>query len=99
MTAVEAVPVFVRLLMAFFAAFFGIGLWSKTRDAAWMLVVLGTIFLFIDSLFATLVMLGLAGYNRPTVYGVPVLEPVLAALPPLFIAAGILVFLVRNRRY
>jgi hypothetical protein len=48
----EAVPVFVRMICAFFAAFPAIALWSKTRDAAWVFMVLGALFLFIDALYA-----------------------------------------------
>lgn len=99
MTEYEAIPVLVRMVCSFLAAFMAIALWSKTRDAAWMLVVLGAVFFFIDSLYATLVLIGLTSYEFLVWQGFPLLKSVLTGLPPLLMAAGFLVFLIHNRRY
>jgi hypothetical protein len=95
----DAVPVFVRMICAFFAAFPAIALWSKTRDAAWVFMVLGALFLFIDALYSTLVMIGLATYELSFVPGIPVLKSALTGLPAILFGVGFLVFLFRNRRY
>ena len=99
MTDLEAIPVIVRMVCSFLAAFPAIALWSRTRDAAWMLVVLGAIFFFIDGLYATLVLIGLASYNLLVWQGFPLLKSVLSGLPSILLAAGFLEFLIQNRRY
>lgn len=95
----ETVPVFVRMICAFFAAFPAIALWSKTRDAAWVFMVLGALFLFIDALYAVLVMIGLTTYQISFFSDIPVLRSTLSGLPAVFFGIGFLVFLIRNRRY
>jgi len=99
MNEIEAVPIFVRMVCSFLAAFPAIALWSRTRDAAWMLVVLGAIFFFVEALYATLVLIGLASYEVLIWNGHPLLESLLSGLPPMLLAAGFLVFIIRNRRY
>jgi hypothetical protein len=95
----EAIPVIVRMVCSFIAAFPAIAIWSRTRDAAWMLVVLGAIFVFIDALYSTLVLIGLSTYELPFLQNLPLLQSILSGLPYLFLALGFLVFLIRNRRY
>jgi hypothetical protein len=95
----EAIPVIVRMVCSFIAAFPAIAIWSRTRDAAWMLVVLGAIFFFIDALYSTLVLIGLSTYELPFLQNLPLLQSILSGLPYLFLALGFLVFLIRNRRY
>lgn len=99
MSDMEAIPVLVRMVFSFFAAFAAIALWSKSRDAAWMLVVLGAIFYFIDAFYATLVIIGITSYSLTFAGDIPLLESILAGLPPFFLTVGFLVFLIRNRRY
>jgi hypothetical protein len=98
MSIQEALPVLVKMVCSFLAAFTAIALWSRTRDAAWTLMVLGAVFLFIESLYSTLVIIGLATYLLPVWTGFP-LESVLAGLPPVLFFAGFLTFLIRDRRY
>jgi hypothetical protein len=87
------------MVCSFIAAFPAIAIWSRTRDAAWMLVVLGAIFFFIDALYSTLVLIGLSTYELPFLQNLPLLQSILSGLPYLFLALGFLVFLIRNRRY
>lgn len=89
----------IRLTAAFIAAFPAIALWSRTRDPAWMLVVLGTLFLFADSLFFALVSLGVASYDRLLPGDLSLVRILMAVLPYFLLAAGFVVFLVRKRRY
>ena len=99
MNDMEVIPVLVKMIFSFFAAFGAIALWSKSRDAAWVLAVLSAIFYFIEALFSTLVILGVATYQLPFMQNIPLLESVLAGLPPFFLSVAFLVFLIRNRRY
>ncbi len=95
----EVMPLFARMFFAFLAAFPAIALWSKARDAAWLFVVLGALFMFVDALYAVLVLVGVASYSLPFAAGIPLLKSVLGALPSVCMALGFVVFLYRVRRY
>lgn len=98
MTDNEIIPILIRLVCSFLAAFPAIALWSKTRDASWMLMVFGALLYFVDSLYSVLVTIGLVTYNLPFAEEFPLLESVLAGVPSLLLATGFLIFLIKNRR-
>ncbi len=99
MSNAEVFPVLIRVVFSFLAAFGAIAAWSKTRDAAWVFMVLGAIFFFVDSLYETLVIVGVVSYSLPVAEGFPLLESVLTGLPPLFLSLGFFAFLIDHRRY
>jgi len=96
---IEAIPILVRLICSFAAAFPAIAIWRKTRNGAWVMVVLGAIFFFIDSLYSTLVLIGVASYSLAFLGDTPVLQLILAGIPHLFMASGFAFFLISHRRY
>lgn len=95
----EVFSIFVRLVCSFGAAFPAIVIWRKTRNGAWVLVILSAIFFFIDALYSTLVMIGIASYKLPFLGDVPILQLILAGIPYLLMAGGFLFFLFSHRRY
>ena len=99
MSITEVVPILVRMGLSFIAAFGAIAVWSKSRDSAWVFMVLGAIFYFVDAMYETLVIIGIATYRLPFGGEFPLLESVLTGLPPFFLAVGFLVFLLHHRRY
>ena len=99
MSETGTIPLFVRLVCSFLAAFPAIAIWSRSRDAEWVLMALGAVLFFVDALYATLVNIGIATYERPWAAGFPLLQSLLTGMPVLFFAAGFMVFLLRNRRY
>lgn len=95
----EVLSILVRLICSFGAAFPAIMIWRKTRNGAWVLVVLSAIFFFVDALYATLVMIGVASYKLAFLGDLPILQLILAAAPHLFMAGGFAFFLFSHRRY
>ena len=87
-----------RLLFSFAASFLALVLWSKTRDAAWMMIVLGTLFLFIDIVFIILELVGLPGYDLVVLLNISVLRYLIPLLPFLFFSIGFIIFLTRARK-
>ena len=91
---------FSRLLLGALAAFLAIMLWSKTRDAAWMLVVLGTIAAYAEIIYSILQLFGLTSGNFLPVGEMPLMSIVLPCLPVVFFITALLVMVVRKyRRY
>jgi len=95
----EALPLFIKLTFSFFAAFSAIALWSRTRNPAWTLMVLSAVMFFIDVLYASLVMLGVASYNYLILSGFPLLRPLLSGIPYLLMTCGFLVYIFSEKRY
>jgi hypothetical protein len=93
----ETVLLVSRLATAALAAFLAILLWSRTRDIAWMLIVIGVIASYADILFGLLAELGLVDESRYSLLGIPLGRIFLSNLPYLFLCAALLVMIARKR--
>lgn len=97
MDAGEILFIVSRLTTGALAAFFAIMLWSKTRDVAWMLIVIGTIAAYVETVYSILDLFGLAG-TRFSVGSVPVAAILLPNLRTGFFIAAFVVMVVRKLR-
>jgi hypothetical protein len=86
-----------RLLTVALAAFLAILLWSRTRDLAWMLIVIGTIASYADIIFDLLARIGLVDEARYAVFGLPLGRIILSNMPYLFLCAALLIMIRRKR--
>lgn len=86
-----------RLAVAAVCAFLAIVLWSRTRDAAWMLIVIGAIASYAEILFDLLVRFGLLDEDRLRVAGLPLGRILFSNLPYLFLCAAFIAMLSRRR--
>jgi hypothetical protein len=107
MDAGQLVFAFSRLILGALAAFFAIMLWSKTRDAAWMLIVIGVIVAYIGIVHSVLEIPGvaeilgiaeIAAYNTLFIGSVSLVTILLPALSMVFFIAALLVMVIRQRR-
>ncbi|MCL2831791.1 MAG: hypothetical protein FWD78_01345 [Treponema sp.] len=87
-----------RLSLGALAAFLAILLWSKTRDVAWMLMVIGAIAAYVETVYSILEMFGITGSNLVSIGSVPVVSIVLPGLPTLFFIAAFAVMVARKYR-
>jgi hypothetical protein len=95
--ATEAmVLILSRLVFGAVATFLAIVLWSRTRDAAWMLIVIGTIVGYGEVLFTTLESFGMVSVSTFTVYDVSVFRLVFANLPTVFFIIAFSVMIARR---
>jgi hypothetical protein len=97
MSSGDTVLLVSRLATAAIAAFLAILLWSRTRDLAWMLIVIGAISSYADILFDLLSRLGLVDESRYSLLGLPLGRILLSNLPFLFLCAALLVMISRKR--
>lgn len=93
----EIVYLVSRLATAAIAAFLAIVLWSRTRDLAWMLIVIGAIASYADIIFGLLAELGIVDESRFTLLGVPLGRVLLSNLQYLFLCAALVVMIRRKR--
>jgi hypothetical protein len=77
-----------QLVLGAVATFLAIMLWSRTRDAAWMLIVVGTIVAYIEIVHNILGLFGMGG-------GLPV-SFILPLLRMLFFITAFLIMIIRQ---
>ncbi len=97
MSAADTVLLVSRLATAAVAAFLAILLWSRTRDLAWMLIVIGVISSYADILFDLLSRLGLIDESRFAIFGLPIGRIFLSNLNYLFLCSALIVMIARKR--
>ena len=96
----QVIHILSRLILGALASFFAIILWSRTRDIAWMLVVIGAIAAYVETVYTILKNVGIAGGNFIVIGSVPFLLILLPCLPTIFFIAAFAVMVARKyRRY
>ena len=93
----QIVFMYSRLILGALAAFFAIILWSKTRDIAWMLMVTGTIIMYVEIVYSILEILGIAAGNILLVGTVPLPTILLPALRMAFFITALAVMAARRK--
>ena len=93
----QGVLIFSQLILGALASFFAIMLWSKTRDTAWMLIVIGTIAAYIEIIYTILKLFGFI--NTGLLIGsVPLMAIILPSLRMIFFIAAFYVMVVKRYR-
>jgi hypothetical protein len=85
-----------RLLLGAVASLLAIAVWSKTRDAAWMLMVIGTIAGYAGIVYSILGIFGITDGMAFPAGSVPVATLALANLPTCFFIAAFWVMITRK---
>lgn len=96
MGAEQSILMLSRFVLGALATFLAIMVWSKTRDTAWMLIVVGTVAHYGEVVFSALQTLGVVRLDVVTFGGVAVFPLVLANLPTLFYILAFLVIVSRR---
>jgi hypothetical protein len=87
-----------QLSLGAVSTFLAIILWSRTRDAAWMLIIIGVIISYIEIIHSILGLYGMGGDEFFSVGSVPVISFVLPVLRMMFFIAGFLIMVIRQSR-
>ena len=93
----QTVFIMSQLILGAVAAFFAIMLWSRTRDAAWMLIVIGTIAAYVEIIHYILGLFGIAGGEFLLIGSVPLVSFVLPLLRMMFFIVAFLIMIIRSR--
>lgn len=87
----------IRLVIGSAASFFAIFFWSRTRDTAWMFVIIGVVIEYAKILFSALQYFGFISSSLLTVGGLELGQVVLDNLPAVFITVGVIIMIARSR--
>ena len=94
----QVIYILCRLGLGALASFFAIMLWSKTRDVAWMFMVIGTIAVYVETVYSILNILGISGAGIIIIGSVPLMSIILPCLPTMFFIAAFVVMVIRKYR-
>ena len=97
MELVEVISPALQLAVGAVATFLAILVWSRTRDVAWILIVLAVMGAYVGYVLRTLDQFGLLDTAAYEIGGLPVFELVIGNLPGALIAAGFAVLLSKRR--
>ena len=95
----EIIGILSRLILGAVASFLAIMLWSKTRDSPWVLIIIGTIMAYVETVFSILKQFGLTATDFLSIGTVPILPIVLSCLPMVFFIAAFTVMVFRKIRH
>jgi hypothetical protein len=98
MDAGEIIYISSQLAAGALASFFAIMLWSKIRDVAWMLIVIGAIAAYVNTVYSILEFFGIVGDAVLSIGSVPFASIVLPVLPPIFFSIAFIVMIIRKTR-
>jgi len=94
----NTVLIICRLVLGAISSFLAILLWSRTRDAAWLFVIISAIIAYVEIIYSILNLLGVIGENILPENAVLIISILLSCLPTVFIIAAFLVMNMRKYR-
>ena len=94
----ELISIMCRLILGAVASFLAIMLWPRTRDVAWILIIVGTITAYVETVFSILRFFGMDGGNFLSGAALSFLNILLPSLSTAFIVAAFAVMVVRKYR-
>jgi hypothetical protein len=93
----DFVLVLTKLVLGAVATFLAILVWSRTREAAWILLGSGVIASYAAIVYSALKTFGIVAEEALIVSGIPVAELIAQNLPTLLFMAAFIVFIARRR--
>lgn len=89
----------VRILFGALAGFFAILFWSRSRDAAWVFMIIGTLVLYFNFIFELLLKIKLLIPQYFIIFGVPCFEGIslfLSIAPFILYSIGFIIMIARK---
>lgn len=87
----EIILYIIKLVLGGITAFLAVSLWSKTKDAAWICLVLGFVISYAGIVYQMILDFGLLFFEKLVIFGIPIFTLIFTILPSLlFIIAFIL---------
>jgi len=93
----QTIFILSQLAVGAAASFFAIMLWSRTREAAWMLIIIGAIVAYAEIVYSVLGLFGMGG-DFLLIGEVPLITFILPLLRMSFFIAAFTVMIVKQSR-
>jgi len=88
-----------RLFLGAISSFLAILLWSRTRDTAWILVIISAIVSYIEIIYSILNLFGIISESILSENAILIITIFLSCLPTAFIIAAFAVMALRKYRH
>jgi len=88
-----------RLVLGAISSFLAILLWSRTRDTAWILVIISAIVSYVEIIYSLLNLFGIISESILSENAVIIISISLSCLPTVLIIAAFTVMALRKYRY
>lgn len=98
MAVKDIIHVLSQISFGAIATFLAILYWSHTRDTAWMLIIIGVIFQYVNIMYSTFMMFGVLAEDIFIIKNILNIETLLNIFPLIFISSAFIVMLVRFKR-
>ena len=89
--------ILVQVFIGAVGTFCAILLWSKTRNVAWIFIIIGTIVLYTRIVFFTLEEFGIIEAGALQLFGVPVFQLFLDNIPIICFIVGFSIKISKNK--
>ena len=87
----EIILYIIKLVLGGITAFLAVSLWSKTKDASWICLVLGFVISYAGIVYQMILDFSLLVFDKLVIFGIPIFTLIFTILPSLlFIIAFIL---------
>jgi len=90
--------IITRVVTGAICAFFSILLWAKTREPAWIFIIIGVLCIYAEIVFSTLETFGILSEDIFRVFGIPVLKILLFNLPLVFFTIGFIIVIIKYKK-
>jgi len=97
MGAGQTIYISSQLILGAAAAFLAIFLWPKIRDAAWMLIIFGTIVTYIETVYSILKIFGISGDDFLIFDSVPLISFILPTVRTLLFISAFIIMIYRQK--
>ena len=87
-----------QLVLGAAAAFLAIMLWPRTRDAAWMLIILGIITMYIETVYSVLNVFGIGALDFIRIGSATFISFILSSVRMIFFIAAFAIMVYRQFR-
>ena len=94
----QAIFIISQLILGAAASFLAIMFWSRTRDIAWMLIIIGAIVAYVEIVHSILSFFGMGGDDLFLIGSVPLISFVLPLLRMAFFISAFTIMIVRQFR-
>jgi len=98
MDAGQTIFISSQLLIGAAAAFLAIFLWPKIREAAWILVIFGTIVAYIETVYSILKDFGIADDEFLIIDSVPLISFLLPTIRMSFFIAAFIIMIYKQSK-
>ena len=87
-----------RLILGAVASFLAIMVWSRTRDIAWMFLIIGVIAAYVETIYGILKFFGIVTGDLFVIGSMPLISIILPNLPVVFFIIAFAVMVSRKYR-